>query len=116
VFQTVRGKHLLKFGYNSWATVTHSFNPSIQEAEPGKALSSRPAWSSERILGQPGPHRETPSWGKKKVVMKIIFPLNKHCFYFYWKIFLNNIFLLLLGVEHVLSVCEALDSVSGTKE
>jgi hypothetical protein len=32
----------------SRVVVVHAFNPTTQEAEPGKALSSRPAWSTER--------------------------------------------------------------------
>ena len=40
--------------------VVHSFNPSTQEAEAGRSLSSRSAWSTERVLGQaPKLHRET---------------------------------------------------------
>jgi hypothetical protein len=31
----------------SWAVVAHAFNPSIWEAEAGRFLSSRPAWSTE---------------------------------------------------------------------
>jgi hypothetical protein len=38
--------------------VAHAFNPSTWEAEAGGFLSSRPAWSTERIPGQPGLHRE----------------------------------------------------------
>jgi hypothetical protein len=39
--------------------VAHAFNPSTWEAEAGGFLSSRPAWSTERVPGQPGLHRET---------------------------------------------------------
>jgi hypothetical protein len=39
--------------------VVHAFNPSTQEAEAGGFLSSRPAWSTEQVPGQPGLHRET---------------------------------------------------------
>jgi hypothetical protein len=39
--------------------VAHSFNPSTLEAEAGGFLSSRPAWSTEWVPGQPGLHRET---------------------------------------------------------
>jgi hypothetical protein len=39
--------------------VAHAFNPSTWEAEAGRFLSSRPAWSTERVPGQPGLHRET---------------------------------------------------------
>jgi hypothetical protein len=44
---------------NSQAVVVHAFNPSIWEAEAGGSLSSRPAWSTEWVPGQPGLHRET---------------------------------------------------------
>jgi hypothetical protein len=39
--------------------VAHAFNPSTWEAETGGFLSSRPAWSTERVPGQPGLYRET---------------------------------------------------------
>jgi hypothetical protein len=39
--------------------VAHTFNPSTREAEAGWFLSSRPAWSTEWVPGQPGEHRET---------------------------------------------------------
>jgi hypothetical protein len=39
--------------------VVHTFNPSTREAEAGGFLSSRPAWSTELVPGQPGLHRET---------------------------------------------------------
>jgi hypothetical protein len=39
--------------------VAHTFNPSPQEAEAGRSLSLRLAWSIDRIPGQPGLHRET---------------------------------------------------------
>jgi hypothetical protein len=31
--------------------VTLAFNPSIQEARADRSLSSRPAWSTEQVLG-----------------------------------------------------------------
>ena len=34
--------------------VLNTFNPSTQEAETGAILSSRPAWSTEKVPGQPG--------------------------------------------------------------
>jgi hypothetical protein len=37
----------------------HAFNPSTPEAEAGESLSSRPAWSTDRVPGQPGLHKET---------------------------------------------------------
>ena len=43
-----------------WAVVVHAFNPSTWEAKIGIFFffSSRPAWSTEWIPGQPGLHRE----------------------------------------------------------
>jgi hypothetical protein len=46
--------------------VAHAFNPSTREAEAGGFLSSRPAWSTEWVPGQPGLHRETLSQKKTK--------------------------------------------------
>jgi hypothetical protein len=45
--------------------VVHAFNPSTWEAEAGGFLSSRPAWSTDCVPGQPELHRETPSQEKK---------------------------------------------------
>jgi hypothetical protein len=39
--------------------VAQTLNPSTWEAEAGGFLSSRPAWSTERVSGQPGLYRET---------------------------------------------------------
>ena len=39
--------------------VAHAFNSITWEAEVGGFLSSRPAWSTELVPGQPGLHRET---------------------------------------------------------
>jgi hypothetical protein len=39
--------------------VTYTFNTSTQEVEAGECLSSRPTWSTDRVLGQPGVHSET---------------------------------------------------------
>jgi hypothetical protein len=50
----------------SRAVVAHAFNPSTWEAEAGGFLSSRPAWSTEWVPGQPGLHRETLSQKTKK--------------------------------------------------
>jgi hypothetical protein len=52
----------------SGAVVAHAFNPSTWEAEAGRYLSSRPAWSTERVPGQTGLHRETLSQKKKKLI------------------------------------------------
>jgi hypothetical protein len=48
--------------------VVHTFNPSTWEAEAGRFLSSRPAWSTEQVSGQPRLHKETLSRkpGEKK--------------------------------------------------
>jgi hypothetical protein len=46
--------------------VVHAFNPSTQEAEAGRFLNSRPAWSTKWVPGQPGLHRETLSLEEKK--------------------------------------------------
>jgi hypothetical protein len=50
---------LLESDIQSWAVVVHTFNPSAREAEAGRFLSSRPAWSTKWVPGQPGLHRET---------------------------------------------------------
>jgi hypothetical protein len=39
--------------------VANAFNLSTWEAEAGRSLSSRPAWSTEQVPGQPGLHKET---------------------------------------------------------
>jgi hypothetical protein len=39
--------------------VAHAINPSTWEAEAGEFLSSRPAWSTEWVPGQPRLYRET---------------------------------------------------------
>jgi hypothetical protein len=36
----------------------HTFNLSTWEAEAGESLSSRPTWSTDRVLGQPSLGRE----------------------------------------------------------
>jgi hypothetical protein len=46
--------------------VVHAFNPSIWEAEAGRFLSSRPAWSTEWVPGQPGLYRKTLSQKTKE--------------------------------------------------
>jgi hypothetical protein len=46
--------------------VAHAFDPSTWEAEAGGFLSSRQAWSTERVPGQPGLHREKPCLEKPK--------------------------------------------------
>jgi hypothetical protein len=46
--------------------VVYAFNPSTREAGAGRFLSSRQAWSTKCVLGQPGLHRETLSQNKKE--------------------------------------------------
>jgi hypothetical protein len=50
----------------SWAVVPPTFNPNTWEAEAGRFLSLRPAWSTKWVPGQPGLHRETLSWKTKE--------------------------------------------------
>jgi hypothetical protein len=46
--------------------MVHAFNPSIWEAETDGFLSSRQAWSTELVPGQPRLHRETMSQKQNK--------------------------------------------------
>ena len=39
--------------------MANTFNPSTREAETGRSLSLRPAWSTEWVPAQIGIHRET---------------------------------------------------------
>jgi hypothetical protein len=55
----------LKKPNNCQTVVAHAFNPSTWEAEAGGFLSSRLAWSTEWVPGQPGLHRETLSQNKQ---------------------------------------------------
>jgi hypothetical protein len=50
--------------------VAHAFNPRTQEAEAGGFLSSRPAWSTKGVPGQPGLYRETLSQKDKQTKNK----------------------------------------------
>jgi hypothetical protein len=46
--------HYLLGKKNDWpGTVAHAFNPSTWDAEAGRFLSSRPAWSTKWVPGQP---------------------------------------------------------------
>ena len=63
-----QGQEWLVFYSHSWVpgVVAHAFNPSTWEAEAGGFLSSRPAWSTEWVPGQPALYRETLSWRKNR--------------------------------------------------
>jgi hypothetical protein len=50
--------------------VVHAFNPSTREAEAGRFLSSRPAWSTKWVPGHPELYRETLSQKNKKPTNK----------------------------------------------
>jgi hypothetical protein len=62
--------------------VAHAFNPSTREAEAGGFLSSRPAWSTKWVPGQPWLCRETlsqpPPPPKKSSVTVAFFFFFKH--------------------------------------
>jgi hypothetical protein len=51
----------------SQAVVAHAFNASTWVEKAGRFLSSRPAWSTEQIPGQPG---ATPCLGKQNKTNK----------------------------------------------
>ena len=46
--------------------VVHTFNPSTQEAEAGRFLSLRPAWSTQQVPRQPELYIETLSLKKRR--------------------------------------------------
>jgi hypothetical protein len=64
-----------KISQNRPGVVMHTFNPNTQEAEAGGFLSSRPAWSTKWVPGQPGLYRETLSQKTNKQTNKN--PQNK---------------------------------------
>jgi hypothetical protein len=45
--QKAKNKYTIRSRYMSCAVVAHAFNPSTREAEAGRFLSSRPAWSTK---------------------------------------------------------------------
>jgi hypothetical protein len=57
--------------------VAHAFNFSAWEAEASGFLSSRLAWSTEWVLGQPGLHRETLSRKNKTNKQNLLLPLSQ---------------------------------------
>jgi hypothetical protein len=59
-----------KFKTRESGVVAHAFSTSTREAEAGGFLSSRPAWSTEWVPGQPGLYRETLSRKTKKQTNK----------------------------------------------
>jgi hypothetical protein len=56
--------------------VAHAFNPSTWEAQAGRFLGSRPAWSTKRVPGQLGLHRETLSKKKMLILSKAVYRFN----------------------------------------
>jgi hypothetical protein len=56
---TLHHRACSRFPKTEPGVVAHAFNPSTREAEAGGFLSSRPAWSTEWVPGQPGLYRDT---------------------------------------------------------
>jgi hypothetical protein len=50
--------------------VAYAFNPSTREAEVGRFLSLKPAWSTKWVPEQPGLYRETLSQKNQKTKTK----------------------------------------------
>jgi hypothetical protein len=59
IIRSVQPNLIQKNRSPSQVVVAYTFNPSTCEAEAGRFLSLRPAWSTEWVLGQPGLYRET---------------------------------------------------------
>jgi hypothetical protein len=57
--------HSIKTLTKKLGMVVHAFNLNTGEAEAGRFLSLRPAWSTKWVPGQPGLYRETLSWKTK---------------------------------------------------
>jgi hypothetical protein len=57
--QSWHGKRQITSVFARRVVVAHAFNPRTWEAETGRFLSSRPAWSTKWFPGQPGLYRET---------------------------------------------------------
>jgi len=65
--------------------MAHAFDPSTWEAEAGEFLSSRPAWSTKWVPGQPGLHRETLSEkNKTKQKRKKYWEVKSRCIKIYF--------------------------------
>jgi hypothetical protein len=62
--------HSLQENSFELGVVAYAFSPSTWEAEAGGFLSSRPAWSTKWVPGQPGLHRETLSQKTNKQTNK----------------------------------------------
>ena len=43
------------------SVVAHALNPSTEESKACEPVSSKPAWTTEQVPGQPGLHREISS-------------------------------------------------------
>ena len=65
---------------HGWAVAVHAFNPSTWEAEAGRFLSSRPAWSTKWVPGQPGLHREILSQKNQPNKQTQMSKLHNRCF------------------------------------
>jgi hypothetical protein len=51
--------------------VAHTFNPSTWEAEAGRFLSLRPAWTTKSVPGQPGLQRNPVSKKQNKTKKRL---------------------------------------------
>jgi hypothetical protein len=77
-FLNAEGKSIFSTG--QWPVVAHAFNPGTSEAEADGFLSSRPAWSTEWVPGQPGRYRKTLSRKKKKIhFLRWVYPTGNPC-------------------------------------
>jgi hypothetical protein len=57
--------------------VVHAFNPGTQEQRQVDLCGLRPAWSTDLVPGQPGLHRETLSYKRKKKIPLALAALSK---------------------------------------
>jgi hypothetical protein len=63
--QKKTNKPFFKFTPSDWAVVVYAFNPSTWEAEAGRFLSSRLAWSTRAGLELSQGYKEKPYFEKK---------------------------------------------------